>query len=645
VVLLSLAACSSDDGASCSPGSCSSDCIAHGYLTGTCSGTTCNCSGGSDADADGDGDADADADADADGGDTCTPGAVECDGTTMQACNDTGHWDAPVACADPTPACTPGVGCTVCTGNDGMCAGDVASRCMPDGSGWFADDTCDTAAGERCIGGYCTDMTGPCEDARVNNSYEGCDYFVVSTVNSTLLAPDVFRFAIVVGNRNADGANVRVYDGDVEVGNAVVASNGTATIELPWKNELRTAPGSRLVTGGAYRVRSDLPVTVYQFNPLRYWEESRPLYPGSYTNDASLVLPRNVLSGRYLAMARESFKKVDVPTTGPESPSPIPGFIAVVGTRDGTNVTLTFSANTKPGTVPAYGVGDTAEFTLNKGDVLQILSYIPDDCPGTNWRPGTDGGQVHYCQVGREYDLTGTQVSADKPVALFGGHDCTFVPYDRWACDHLEEQIYPLEAWGRRYIGARTQQILSEGNIWRVLSATDGNEIRFTPTGVHAPVTLARGEYVEFESSDDFLAEGTGPMLLAQYLMGEGDDMSSIGDPSMGLAVPIEQFRTEYNFLSPEDYQDLGPRQRGQNWVDLIVPAGASAWLDGVEYTDFAPVGDTGYGVARIQVSGGSHALIGSEKIGITCYGYGNYTSYLYPGGLNVDPINTVIIF
>jgi hypothetical protein len=134
-------------------------------------------------------------------------------------------------------------------------------------------------------------------------------------------------------------------------------------------------------------------------------------------------------------------------------------------------------------------------------------------------------------------------------------------------------------------------------------------------------------------------------MLLAQYLMGEGDDRSSIGDPSMGLAVPIEQFRTEYNFLSPEDYQDLGDRQRGQNWVDLIVPTGASAWLDGVEYTDFEAVGTTGYGVARIQVSGGSHALIGSEKIGITCYGYGNYTSYLYPGGLNVDPINTVIIF
>jgi hypothetical protein len=571
---------------------------------------------------------------------SCAPGAVQCAGDNVQTCRADGSgWGDPVPCADPTPACTEGIGCTACAGGEGICTGDVARLCMPDGSGWYADDPCDVAAGERCDGGWCTDLTGPCEEARRGRSYEGCDYFVTVTANSTMLAPEIFRYAVVVGNRNAVLADVRVYDGDVEIASASVTPNGTASIDLPWKPDLRRPNGSRIVPGGAYRLRSDLPVTVYQFNPLRYWEESRPIYPGSYTNDASLVLPRNVLTGRYVGVARETFKKIELDTEGHEQVTPIPGFLAIVGTRNDTTVTVTFSAHTQGVGIAAHAPGETDTFTLQRGDVLQILSRIPDGCDGTNWQ-----GNTHYCQVGPAYDLTGSLVVADKPVALFGGHDCTFVPYDRWACDHLEEQVFPVEALGRRYVGGRTESVAGEGNLWRVVSAADGNTVTFTPAGIHAPVTLGRGEYREFEAGADFLAEGTGPFLLAQYLLGEGDDRSSIGDPSMGLAVPIDQFRREYNFLSPEDYQDVAPRQRGQNWITVIAPDGALVSLDGAEHADFAPIGATGYGTLRLQVPGGSHSLTSLEKIGVTCYGYGNYTSYLYPGGLDVEPINPVIL-
>lgn len=644
------AGCSSDDGTSCAAEQCRSDCQSQGFVNGTCDGTTCRCSGGADADADV-GDDGGDTGDTGDGVATCEPGEVRCEAGGMQTCNAAGtNWEAVVPCVDPTPACTAGIGCTACAGGEGTCEAGVARMCRPDGSGWYADDPCDAAAGEVCADGYCTDLTGPCEEARRNNSYEGCDLFATATVNSTLLAPDVFRYALVVGNRNVEPANVRVLSGDVEVGSAVVPSNGTATIELPWNAELRTATGSRIVEGGAFRVRSDLPVTVYQFNPLKYWEESRPLYPGSYTNDASLILPRNVLTGRYIAVARESFKKVELDAEGHESPTPIPGFLAVVATRDATMVEVTFSAHTRgpgfgdPG-IPAHAPGETDTYTLNRGDVLQLLSQIPDDCPGTNWATTPSGVECHYCELGPEYDLTGTTIVADKPVALFGGHDCTFVPHDRWACDHLEEQVFPVEAWGRRYVGAHTERVAAEGNIWRVLSAADGNEITFTPTGIHAPVTLDQGQYVEFEEFDDFLVSGSGPLLLTQYIVGEGDDMDSVGDPSMGLAVPIDQYRTEYDFLAPEDYRDVPPRQMGQNYVNVIVPEGTNAWLDGVEQTAYEPIGDTGYAVARIPIDGGSHQILADEEFGITCYGYGNYTSYLYPGGLNVDPINDVIIF
>ena len=35
-----------------------------------------------------------------------------------------------------------------------------------------------------------------------------------------------------------------------------------------------------------------------------------------------------------------------------------------------------------------------------------------------------------------------------------------------------------------------------------------------------------------------------------------------------------------------------------------------------------------------------AHEIASTDELGITCYGYGNYTSYMYPGGLDVDQIN-----
>jgi hypothetical protein len=68
LVMLPLAACGDDDsGTGCVPADCTAQCVRAGYLTGTCSGDSCQCAGGSDADADGDADADADGTTD-DGG-------------------------------------------------------------------------------------------------------------------------------------------------------------------------------------------------------------------------------------------------------------------------------------------------------------------------------------------------------------------------------------------------------------------------------------------------------------------------------------------------------------------------------------------------------------------------------------------------
>ena len=49
-----------------------------------------------------------------------------------------------------------------------------------------------------------------------------------------------------------------------------------------------------------------------------------------------------------------------------------------------------------------------------------------------------------------------------------------------------------------------------------------------------------------------------------------------------------------------------------------------------------------GYAVARVKLgvgASGAHVLISDKPVGLQVVGYGNYTSYQYPGGLNLKGI------
>jgi len=51
------------------------------------------------------------------------------------------------------------------------------------------------------------------------------------------------------------------------------------------------------------------------------------------------------------------------------------------------------------------------------------------------------------------YDATGMFVNASKPIAVYGGHSCAFVPTrDVWFCDHLVEQIPPVAELGATHV-------------------------------------------------------------------------------------------------------------------------------------------------------------------------------------------------
>jgi hypothetical protein len=569
-----------------------------------------------------------------------------------------------------------------CTPGTRSCEGDAVTVCRADGSGFDVVEMCDGASGLHCDrgSGACADL---CAVAAEASSYVGCEYWPTPVVN--LVAAE-FEFAIVVSNPQSVTAQVTVTQNGTVVAEGTVPPDGIETVRLPWVDALK-APvtadvdgnatfHSAIVRGAAYRLTSTVPVVVYQFNPLEYRVDRDCVdevggEPGdgvchSYTNDASLLLPTTALTENYVALARATqLRRVQArdSATGELIPDPAtgapftqwsstPGYVAITGADTSpVDVTVTFAAHvsaSQDGSVSRQSAGSTATYRLDPGDVLQLVSdrppltcsssvpadEIPTDC-------GVPCDAIYtYCDVGREYDLTGTTISASGKVSVISGHVCAFVPDHRWACDHLEEAMFPLESWGKDFVVSITQPLRSEPNLIQIVSGDDGNALTFDPASVHAPATLGRGDVLVLEAREDFRVTGSGALLVGQLLVGQDYDgygssePMSNGDPALSLAVPSEQFRTSYTFLAPTTY--------AVSYVNVTAPDGAQVLLDGAPVTGFRPVGGTGQSTARVMIDGGAHRMSSDRPFGIVVYGFGSYTSYMYPGGLNFERINLI---
>lgn len=557
-----------------------------------------------------------------------------CVGARYVECGPGGAFVRGRDCSKDGLVCDPDHGCRRCVPSAYSCDGNTLLRCDAEGKELTEIGDC----GElQCSRGGCVDL---CAEAEARRSYFGCRYHPTVTMNSGL--DRGFAFALAIANEELVPADVRVRRAGVEVARVTVPPGGMETLELPWVLELKEPAGttiaaggtSTLVSDGAFELVSSVPVTVHQFNPLDY---ARPCEGGrchSYTNDASLLLPDHVLGDRYRVVSRPSFAVI-------EDGNPIQhsGFFTVVAVGDEpVDVEIVPAAPTaasEDGLVPALEPGESFVVTLQPRDVLQVASRPIEGfesfetCPGTVRRDTLWEWEAIYCDPGRALDLTGSEIRASGPVAVFSGHDCTFVPFDRWACDHLEEALFPLESWGKRAFAARPFVISSEPYRLRIVSGADGNLVSFTPP-VHPEVELDAGDFVEIQTEEDVLVTGTDALLGVQFLVGQGFS-GGRGDPSMALIPPIEQYRRRYSFLRVSNFED--------GYVNVVAVGDAVVRLDGKVVSTFTEH-ESGLRTARVQIGPGFHeATSEGGTFGLSVYGYGAYTSYFLPAGLDVVPI------
>jgi len=554
--------------------------------------------------------------------------------------------------------------CLTCKPNAVRCGDNgERERCNEDGSEYEPEEPCDESAGLYCDApsGRCLDL---CAEAEAERSYIGCEYYAVSTSNEQLTLTGVsadgicepFSFAIVVANGESVPARVTIETPDGATIERTIAPAKTEAINLPCSLEL-TGMGRMALTeegeliprfssaavNGAHHITSNVPITVYQFNPLEFEGNVDGARDFSFTNDASLLLPVSALTTHYMATTVPTlFHMIEAEQLDEPLPVVGPGFVAIVGVSDqATEVEIRSTAYTLASAddvLPALSPGDTVMITLERGQVAQILSAAPDECIGDSF-DDFRGGKRRYCETPREFDLTGTRIDASQPVMVLAGHDCAFVPFDRWACDHLEEVMQPLESWGKDIIVALTDQPEcrdAQPNIVRIVASHDDTHVELEPE-LHDPVTLDEGEVLEVEINEDLRVIGDKGISVSQLLVGQnydGEDTSSFtkGDPSLSLAIPSEQWRKRYSILTPETFTD--------NFVGIIAREDQIVLLNGRVVTRLQPVEGTPYATAQLQIADGQHTLESDLPFGVTVYGYAPFASYMVAGGLDLNLIN-----
>ncbi len=227
---------------------------------------------------------------------------------------------------------------------------------------------------------------------------------------------------------------------------------------------------------------------------------------------------------------------------------------------------------------------------------------------------------------------------------MIHGHPCRFITDDVSACDHIEESVFPAETLGERYVVAVPSGPRGApcGHVVRLIGNANNTTLTYPgvmPAG--APTTLNAGQVVDLGIvSQDFEVQGTAEFAIATFQLGASltDAGAPIteqrGDPDQSAATAIEQYRLKYVFLAPSDYT--------VSYVDIVMPMTAQVTLDGAPLAVMPVAFSSGFGVARVQLgigNNGAHLLEASEPVGIQVMGYGTYTSYQYPGGLNLDVI------
>ena len=356
-----------------------------------------------------------------------------------------------------------------------------------------------------------------------------------------------------------------------------VVEAGTVLQEILPANS--TVQVSDAVSQQVIRVSVDTDASVYALNRVQF------------TTDALVALPTDTFDTEYRVMS------------WPASVAGTSQF-AVMANEADTTVNITLPIN-----VGGRVAGETYQVTLQALETYQLLANAGD--------------------------LTGTLITADRPIGVTAGHRCANIPDTSVAaCDHLVEQMPPTSSWGQEVVVVPLATRIG-GDTVRIMARDDETAVVIEgPNG--QSFTLAAGEYQTLGLDGFHRIRADRPILVAQYSNGTFFD-GVVSDPFMQLVLSPRQVLRGYILATPGS-------GFATNYINVTSPIEdvmmGRVRLDGeaLDPALFTEIASSGIWGAQVPISVGSHTLSSARGIGVTVYGFADADSYGYSAGMLLRP-------
>jgi hypothetical protein len=384
--------------------------------------------------------------------------------------------------------------------------------------------------------------------------------------------------------------------------------------------------------GHAWHISTDIPVSAYDILP----------YGGasSYLPSAELVIPTTAWGTNYIAVLPR-------PTSGPP-------WGQIVAAQDGTTVKIVPTAALPAGMGVTGGAQNVVtSLTLNAGEFVQ-------------WQWMFGGGQP---------DMTGSIISSNKPIEFTGGtgYLClSSATSTGGGCDSGHQMIPPIAAMGFSYVAppfaTRQANLAPESIPYRLVGTVAGTKLTYDPPQASAPATVGVGQLLEFESTQAFVVssqDNKHPFYLGQHMPGcnvtggsrpgcSANNMFGgccLGDEEFVNILPPAQWLSKYVFFTDPTYPTtnlvLVREKTMQGFQDVSVDCigKVTGWQKVDAKGDFQITNvDLLRGTPIGSCTNGGHVASSAGPFGLMVWGLDSYSSYAYPAGGNVAPINTVVV-
>ena len=310
------------------------------------------------------------------------------------------------------------------------------------------------------------------------------------------------------------------------------------------------------------------------------------------------------------------------------------------------------------------GTENDTELTIEASTLIfHVLAPRSLFLPNTPTTVTIQKFQTFYLEV-RGGDISGTRITANKPISVFSGHECANIPLSSEPCDMLIEQLPPVDTWGIEVaiIPLRTRV---GGDVIKVFALYDSTIISVTYTNlVNGAVTsgdsfvLNRNGFRELDNIEDFtLMQSNYPIAVFQFSRSSSADNIINSDPFMLSVPPLEQYRNSYVVApAPFNISVIGntpTRVAYVNYTNIAVPSKHfnSSLItinnNTINASEFKPIRRSdnstwGYG-AQLLLNNGTQVIKHENTnaaILVTIYGFSNQMSWGCAGGTGLTPIS-----